>query len=190
MKRVCVFCGSNPGRGDDYTKAAKALGQVIASMNLGLVYGGASVGTMGVIADTVLDGGGEVLGVMPRFLVEKEIAHKRLSDLIIVDSMHERKRLMVELSDGFIALPGGLGTLEEFFEALTWAQLGMHTKPCGLLNVRQYYRWLVKFLDQTVAERFVGAEHRSMILIEESPKTLLEKFHSYKAPVVNKWLDN
>ena len=189
MKRVCVFCGSSPGGRPEYVQAAKELGRVLVSKNLGLVYGGASVGMMGAIADTVLREGGEVIGVIPRFFVDKKVAHERLSDLRIVGSMHERKGLMAELADGFIALPGGLGTFEEFFEVVTWAQLSMHQKPCGLLNVCQYYQRLVDFLDHAVSERLVRVEHRSMILVDKSPKALLKKFEAYQPPVVDKWLD-
>jgi len=189
MKRVCVFCGSSPGGRPEYVQAAKELGRVLVSKNLGLVYGGASVGMMGEIANTVLGEGGEVIGVIPRFFVDKEVAHERLSDLRIVGSMHERKGLMAELADGFIALPGGLGTFEEFFEVVTWAQLSMHQKPCGLLNVCQYYQLLVDFLDRAVSERLVRVEHRSMILVDESPEALLKKFEAYQPPVVDKWLD-
>ena len=184
-----MFCGSSPGGRPEYVQAAKDLGRVLVSKNLGLVYGGAGVGMMGEIADTVLREGGEVIGVIPRFFVDKGVVHERLSDLRIVGSMHERKGLMAELADGFIALPGGLGTFEEFFEVVTWAQLGMHQKPCGLLNVCQYYQRLMDFLDHAVSERLVRMEHRSMILVDESPEALLKKFETYQPPVVDKWLD-
>ncbi|MGD9212438.1 MAG: TIGR00730 family Rossman fold protein [Desulfobacteraceae bacterium] len=189
MKRICVFCGSNSGIRTEYRKAAKKLGQILVSKNFGLVYGGASVGIMAVVADTVLAKGGEVIGVMPQFLVEKEVAHKNLSDLRIVDSMHARKLLMAELSDGFIAMPGGFGTFDEFFEVLTWGQLRMHNKPCGILNTCQYYSHLLNFLDYAVTEKFIGPPHRSMILVDENPQTLLEKFETYQPPDVKKWLD-
>lgn len=189
MKRVCVFCGSSPGARPEYVQAATELGQALVSRNLGLVYGGAGVGMMGKLADVVLQEGGEVIGVIPQSLVEKGVAHTRLSDLRIVASMHERKELMVDLADGFVALPGGLGTLEEFLEVLTWAQLGIHQKPCGLLSVCQYYEKLIEFLDHAVLQRFVKSEHRSMLLVEENPKELLERLAQYRPVVVDKWMD-
>ncbi len=189
MKRLCVYCGSSPGSQPDYSAAAKNLGCALVKRNIGLVYGGASVGVMGVIANTVLGEGGDVIGIIPQHLVDKEVAHTGLSDLRVVKSMHERKTLMAELSDGFIALPGGLGTLEEIFEILTWAQLGIHQKPCGLLNVCDYYRSLIDFLDHAVAERFIKGVHRTMLLVEEQPERLLEHFERYKAPAVGKWVD-
>ncbi len=189
IKRLCVYCGSSPGKKPEYGKAARQLGSIMVSKNIGLVYGGASVGIMGEIADTVVKGGGEVIGVIPQSLLEKEVAHTGLSDLRVVDSMHERKALMAELSDGFIALPGGLGTIEEFFEVMTWAQLGMHQKPCGLLNVCQYYQKLIDFLNHAVTERFLKEVHRSLVLVEESPDALLQKFEAYETPEVAKWID-
>ncbi|HEX2996579.1 MAG TPA: TIGR00730 family Rossman fold protein [Anaerolineales bacterium] len=186
MKRICVFCGSSPGAYPDYIQAAQHLGSVLASRNIGLVYGGAKVGMMGKIAEAVLEKKGDVIGVIPKGLVEKEVSFTGLADLRVVDSMHERKAIMTDLSDGFIALPGGLGTLEEFFEVATWAQLGIHPKPCGLLNIRGYYDKLMEFLDHTVQERFVELEHRSMILMDEDPERLLRKFETYSPPVVDK----
>ena len=188
MKRICVFCGSNPGANPDYLQAAKQLGQVLAANCLGLVYGGAGVGIMKEIADAVLQEGGEVIGVMPQFLVDKEVAHNGLTDLRVVNSMHERKMLMADLADGFIALPGGLGTLEEFFEVVTWAQLGMHAKPCGLLNIADYFRNLLEFLDHAVQERLLRAEHRSMILTDDNPNSLLNQFKCYHPPKIDKWM--
>lgn len=182
MKRLCVFCGSSLGDRPEYAQAARQLGRVLASKNLGLVYGGASVGLMGEVANAVLQEGGEVVGVIPKVLVKREIAHTGLSDLRIVGSMHERKALMADLSDGFIALPGGIGTLDELFEVLTWAQLGMHRKPCGLLNVCQYYRSLIDFLDYAVSQRFLKDQHRLMMLVDESPEALLKKFEEYQGP--------
>ena len=167
------------GRKPAYAKAARQLGQALASRNLGLVYGGTNVGTMGEIANAALEGGGEVIGVVPTIFVEKKIAHAALSDLRVVDSMHERKGLMAELSDGFIALPGGLGTIDELFEMVTWTQLGLHRKPCGLLNVCQYYSKLADFLDYAVSERFIKVPHRSLILVDESPDALLKKFDEF-----------
>jgi len=186
MKRICVFCGSSPGSGPEYLHAAKNLGYTLARKDLGLVYGGAKVGLMGKIAEAVLEKGGEVIGVIPKGLVEKKVAFAGLADLRVVDSMHERKALMADLSDGFIALPGGLGTIEEFFEVVTWAQLGIHPKPCGLLNVKQYFNWLLDFLDHTVNENFVELEHRSMILVDENPEKLLHKFETYHPPIIDK----
>jgi len=186
MRRICVFCGSSPGARPEYLQAAKQLGYTLASKDIGLVYGGARVGMMGKIAESVLEKGGEVTGVIPKGLVEKEVAFTELADLRVVDSMHERKALMADLSDGFIALPGGLGTIEEFFEVLTWAQLGIHPKPCGLLNVKQYYDRLLDFLDHSVEEKFVELEHRSMILVDENPKRLLKKFETYLPPKIDK----
>ncbi len=186
VKRICVFCGSGLGVKPEYVRAAVLLGHTLANKNIGLVYGGGSVGLMGKIAHAVLQHGGEVIGVIPKELVEKEVAFTELSDLRVVGSMHERKALMEKLSDGFIALPGGLGTIEEFFEILTWAQLGMHQKPCGLLNVGHYYDKLVEFLDYAVNQQFIEWEHRSMLLIEKNPGVLLKKFKGYQPPKVDK----
>lgn len=186
MKRICVFCGSSPGGQPEYTQVAHQLGHTLVRKNIGLVYGGGRVGMMGQIAQTVLESGGEVIGVIPKRLAEKEVAFTELTDLRVVDSMHSRKALMAELSDGFIALPGGLGTIEEFFEVLTWGQLGIHQKPCGLLNVKGYFNKLVAFLDHAVGEQFVEKEHRSMILMDETPEGLLHQFESYEPPIVDK----
>jgi len=186
VKRVCVFCGSSPGAGPEYLDAARELGYALVKRNIELVYGGAKVGMMGGIARAVLEKGGRVIGVIPQGLAEKEVAFTRLTDLRVVESMHERKALMAKLSDGFIALPGGLGTIEEFFEVATWAQLGIHLKPCGLLNVKHYYSRLIDFLEHTVAEAFVEPEHRSMIVVDEDPESLIQKFESYRPPTVDK----
>lgn len=192
MKRICVFCGSSPGARPEYLQAAQQLGYALANRNIGLVYGGGKVGIMGQIAESVLENGGEVIGVIPKGLVERELAFTDLLDLRVVNSMHERKALMADLSDGFIALPGGLGTIEEFFEVVTWSQLGIHPKPCGLLNVEQYFDRLMAFLDHTVNEKFVDLEHRSMILVDEDPERLLQKFETYRPPVTDKakWVLN
>ncbi len=189
MKRVCVFAGSSIGSRDEYVDAARALGWELAARHIELVYGGGNVGLMGILANAVLEAGGYVIGVIPRTLVEKELAHRGLPDLRIVGSMHKRKALMAELSEGFVALPGGLGTLEELFEILTWAQLGMHEKPCGLLNVCGYFDNLMQFLDDCVAERFLEKPHRSMLIVEREPKGLLDRFEHYRAPVVERWID-
>lgn len=186
MKRICVFCGSSPGGNPEYVEAARQLGDALVARNIGLVYGGARVGMMGQIAKTVFEQGGEVIGVIPDALAQKEVTFTDLSDLRIVNSMHERKALMAELADGFIALPGGLGTIEEFFEVLTWAQLGFHHKPCGLLNVAGYYDTLMAFIDHVIQEQFFKAEHRAIILIDNDPVKLLQQFAVYHAPKINK----
>ena len=190
MKRICVFAGSNSGLQTEYLSAAQQLGQVLARQQMGLVYGGARVGLMGALADAVLAEQGHVTGVIPEALVAKEVAHNGLSDLRVVGSMHARKAAMAELADGFIALPGGWGTLEEFFEVVTWAQLGLHRKPCGLLNVRGFFDGLLSFIDHSIDERFVRRENRSMVIVSNSPGTLLELFDRYVPPVVEKWIDD
>ncbi len=188
MERVCVFCGSSSGEGSAYAEGARQLGQTLAGSGITLVYGGASVGLMGTLADAALEAGGEVIGVIPKALQEREISHKDLTDLRVVGSMHERKALMAELSDGFIAMPGGAGTLEEFFEVWTWAQLGEHVKPCGLLNVAGYYDPMLDFLEHTVVQGFLSEKHRSMVLVEREPKPLLERLSDYRPPDVPKWV--
>jgi len=170
----------------EYNQVAQQLGHTLVRRNIGLVYGGGRVGIMGKIAQTVMENGGEVIGVIPKGLAEKEVAFTELADLRIVDSMHSRKALMVELSDGFIALPGGLGTIEEFFEVLTWGQLGIHHKPCGLLNVKGYFDTLMGFMNHMVGEQFVEEEHRSMILVDDRPEGLLDQFESYEPPRIDK----
>ncbi|BBO75622.1 cytokinin riboside 5'-monophosphate phosphoribohydrolase [Desulfosarcina widdelii] len=186
MKRICVFCGSSPGAKPEYSEAALELGHALADQNIGLVYGGGNVGLMGRIARAVLEKGGNVTGVIPKALADKEVAFTDLDDLRVVGSMHERKALMAELSDGFIALPGGLGTIEEFVEVLTWAQLGIHQKPCGLLNVCQYYKKFSEFIDHVAGQNFIGKRHRELVLIDDSPESLLEKFASYRPPDIDK----
>ena len=189
MKRVCVFTGSSPGADLAYRAAAADLGHRLADRGIELVYGGAHVGLMGTLADAALEGGGRVTGVIPRSLVDREIAHPGLSDLRVVDSMHERKALMAELSDAFVALPGGVGTLEELFEVYTWNQLGLHAKPLGLFNVRGYFDGLARFLDHAVAERFVTPQHRAMLLVEEQLDPLLDGLAAWGAPSQPKWID-
>jgi len=189
MKHICVFCGSNPGTRSAYKAAAQALGQALVGRGLGLVYGGGNVGLMGTIADTVVAAGGKAIGVIPQTLVEKELAHKGLSQLHIVSSMHERKAMMADLSDGFIALPGGFGTFEEFCEVLTWAQLGFHQKPCGLLNVEGYYDPLLAMFDRATEEQFVRPPHRLLVLEAQDPDRLLDKLATYEPITVQKWID-
>lgn len=189
MRRVCVFTGASPGARNEYAHAAQRLGRELVSRGHELVYGGASVGLMGVLADTVLACGGKVIGVIPEALLAKEVAHGRLSELRVVASMHERKALMSDLSDAFIALPGGLGTLEEIFEVLTWAQLGLHAKPCGMLNVCGYFDTLLAFLDGAVQERFLKSEHRALVITADSPADLLDRLASSRPPLVEKWID-
>ena len=189
MKRVCVFLGSSAGLRPEYAEAARQLGRELARRNLGLVYGGANLGLMKILADTVLAEGGKVIGVIPQRLVEKEIAHQGLTELRVVGSMHERKAMMADLADGFIALPGGLGTFEEFFEVWTWGQLGLHAKPCGLLNVCGYFRHLIEFLDHAVDERFLREENRNLLLWATEPAKLFELFEKYRPSHVPKWID-
>jgi len=186
MKRICVFCGSAPGAGSEYVEAARRLGAILARRKIGLIFGGGKVGMMGRLAQAAQENGGEVIGVIPRDLFEKRVGFSDLADLRVVASMHERKALMAELADGFIALPGGLGTLEEIFEMATWAQLGIHRKPCGLLNVAGYFTPLLSFLDQVAAHGFVDVAHRSMILTAETPEDLLQKFATYHPPAADK----
>jgi len=188
MRRVCVFCGSSVGNKAIYREAAEALGNLLAARGIGLVYGGGNVGLMGVIAETVLTAGGEVIGVIPQALADREIAHIGVSDLRIVDSMHSRKAMMADLSDAFIAMPGGVGTFEEFFEAVTWTQLGVHRKPCGLLNAGEFYTPLAAFIDQAVTEGFIKPIHRSMIVVDDHPERLLDSLAKVELPDVPKWI--
>ena len=189
MKCVCVFCGSSQGGSPVYLASARRLGTLLAAAGLRLVYGGASVGLMGAVADAALDAGGAVTGVIPRSLWEREVGHTGLTDLLVVESMHERKARMAELADAFLALPGGVGTLEELFEVWTWALLGIHAKPCGLLNVAGYFDPLLTFLDYATTEGFVRPAHRQMVIVDAEPERLLERFRAYRAPAVTKWLD-
>jgi uncharacterized protein (TIGR00730 family) len=188
VRAVCVFCGSNAGARSAYTEAAAEVGRAIAARGLSLVYGGAAVGLMGTLADAALAAGGKVIGVIPKALVEREIAHAGLTELHAVKSMHERKAMMADRSDAFLALPGGAGTLEEVFEAWTWAQLGHHQKPVGLLNVDGFFDDLIAFLDHQCRERFIRQEHRDMLIVESDPNRLLDRFAQYQPPVVEKWI--
>jgi uncharacterized protein (TIGR00730 family) len=189
LQRLCVFTGSSAGIRPEYRAAARDLGQLLAERGIGLVYGGARVGLMGAVADAALEAGGAVIGVIPQGLVAKEIAHTGLTELRVVASMHERKAMMTDLADGFVALPGGWGTLEEFFEVLTWAQLGLHGKPCGLLNVGTYFDGLLAFADHATAEGFVRREHREMMVVADTPIVLLDRMARHQPPVVEKWID-
>lgn len=188
MKRICVFCGSSPGRHESYLAAANKLGATLALRGIGLVYGGASVGLMGAVANAAKNAGGEVIGVIPQALVDKEVAHTGLTDLRIVSSMHERKALMAELSDGFIAMPGGIGTLEELFEIWTWAQLGTHSKPSALLNVNGFFDKLLSFMDDVVGDGFLKPAHREMLVVASEPSELLQRFADYRVPSQSKWI--
>lgn len=189
MKNVCIFCGSNTGRGEAYADAARAMVRTLGGAGLGVVYGGGNIGLMGVVAEAALAAGMRVIGVTPRRLLEREVVHAGLTELHVVESMHERKVLMAELSDAFIALPGGMGTLDEFFEMVTLVQLGVQAKPCGLLNVDGYFDALRGFLDHAVAERFVNAAHRDMIVFERDPRRMIEGLRGWALPQAGKWLD-
>ncbi len=189
MKRITVFCGSSAGTSSVIQQQASLLGSTLAGKGIGMVYGGAAIGLMGLVAEGALKSGGEVIGVLPYFLRTKEIAHEALTELVLVDSMHERKTKMNELCDGVIALPGGFGTLEEFFEMLTWAQLGLHQKPIGLLNVEHFYDPLLVFVDSMVDKGFLKDDNRKMILVAETAEALITLMENYKAPVVPKWID-
>jgi uncharacterized protein (TIGR00730 family) len=190
VRRLCVFCGSSPGARPAYGEAAERLGLLLVERGIGLVYGGGQVGLMGRLADAVLAAGGEITGVLPRALVEKEIGHPGVADLRVVGSMHERKALMADLADGFVALPGGLGTLEELFEVYTWAQLGLHRKPCALLDVEGYYAGIAAWLAHAVDERFVREDHRAMLIVERDPRALLDRLDAFQPEaVVPKWID-
>jgi uncharacterized protein (TIGR00730 family) len=182
LHRVCVFSGSSLGARPDYAEAASAVGRLLAASGITLVYGGASIGLMGVLADATLQAGGRVIGVIPRALVEQEIAHTGLTELRVVESMHERKAEMADLSDGFLALPGGLGTLEELFEIWTWGHLGYHQKPCGLLNTSEYYTSLLKFVDDMVVEKFVRETQRGMLIVDRNADTLLRAMAEFQPP--------
>jgi uncharacterized protein (TIGR00730 family) len=182
MKRICVFCGTNPGSRPAYGAAARELGRILAEQDIELVYGGASVGIMGELADSVQEHGGHVTGIIPQQLMEKEAAHTGIRNLIVVASMHQRKSQMADMSDGFIALPGGIGTLEGFFEILTWGQLGIHAKPSGILNIEGYFDGLTGFLDHAVQEGFLTEVHRHAIIVESDPRRLMQRMRAYTPP--------
>lgn len=188
MKRICVFCGSSPGSRPEYRRAAQDMAAELVQRNIGLVYGGGNVGLMGEIADAVLRTGGEVQGVIPENLMALEVGHKGLTKLHVVRSMHERKALMADLSDAFVALPGGFGTLEEFCEVVTWTQLGLHAKPCGILNVLGYYTALLAMFDHAVEERFLKPENRALVLARDQPAELLQALEDWRPTQVEKWL--
>lgn len=188
MKSIAVFCGSSEGVSPIYKEAAIKLGQVLANNQITLIYGGANVGLMGAVADAVLEHGGQVIGILPHFLQSREIAHTGLTELIMVESMHERKAKMAELADGFIALPGGPGTMEEYFEIFTWGQLGLHEKPCGLLNINHYFDPLLAMFDVMERERFMQPKYRPMVITDDTPEGMLQKFASYSAPSVKTYL--
>ena len=188
MKRLCVFCGSNHGHAPVFADAARELGEAIAARGIELVYGGSHVGLMGVVADAVLARGGKVIGVLPRFMADKELAHTRLTKLHLVETMHERKRLMAELAEGFVALPGGFGTFEEIFEAMTWAQVHLHQVPCALLNVNGYYDLLTEFLGRTVAHGFVRQSLLDALVVAQSPEELFERFAQFRPEKSEKWI--
>ena len=189
IRRICVFCGSRPGNRPEYVDAARKLGSLLAERSIGLVYGGARVGVMGAVADATLRGGGEVIGVIPKALVQHELAHDHLTELRVVASMHERKALMAELSDGVIALPGGYGTFEELFETLTWSQLGIHDKAFGVLNIGGFYDGLLALVDHAVDEGFIPEQHRALVLEATEPEAMLDLLTAYEPPPpVVKWL--
>jgi uncharacterized protein (TIGR00730 family) len=188
VNSLCVFCGSQPGASPAYAEAAALVGRALAGRGWTLVYGGGRVGLMGILADAALAAGGKVIGVIPAALARREVAHQRVTDLEVVDSMHERKARMAELADGFLALPGGIGTLEEWFEAWTWSQLGIHPKPCGLLNVAGYYDPLLAFLDRMTEERFLSSGHRAMAIVDEESERLLDRLAAYQPPAVPRWI--
>ena len=189
MKRICVFTGSSPGARQEYAEAAKNLGKLLVNENIQLVYGGGDVGLMGIVANTVMQEGGEAIGVIPEFLARKEIANNELTELHVVDSMHERKALMSELSDGFIAMPGGIGTFEELFEIMTWRQLGVQVKPCAVFNVCNYYAALTEQLDHAVAEKFLKPMHRDMLIVSENPVEIIQKMRAQPAEYQDKWVE-
>lgn len=189
IKKLCIYCGSSTGKNPSYIEGTRRLARILVDNKIDVVYGGASIGVMGALADAVLEYGGAVTGIIPEDLMSKEVAHSRITELKVVASMHERKAAMAEISDGFIALPGGIGTFEELFEILTWAQLGFHRKPVGLLNLNGYFDSLIRFLDHAVDEQFLQSYHRSMLIVESEPDRILERFSTYRSPVMKKWID-
>ena len=189
MKRLCIYCGSSPGSRPEYAAAANLCGQTLAQRGIGIVYGGGNTGMMGKVANAALAAGGEVIGVIPHHLADKELAHTSATQIIRVNSMHERKQMMADLSDGFIILPGGIGTLEELFETYTWLQLGLHNKPIGILNVAGFFDHMLALLDHMVADRFLKADHRAMLVVDDDMEGLLERMSAFVAPDANKWLD-
>lgn len=189
LRRICVFCGSSRGARPEYQRAAEELGCYLAAHKIGLVYGGGNVGLMGVLSDAALAAGGEVIGVIPQPMVRRELANHAVTELHIVNSMHERKAMMADLADAFIALPGGFGTFDEFCEALTWSQLGIHKKPCGLLNVENYYAPLLAMFDHSVAEKFLRPENRSLVLSDSTVEGLVEQLRQYRPTAEEKWVD-
>ena len=189
LQRICVFCGSSRGNKTEYLSAAQAVGQELSHRDLVLVYGGGNIGLMGALADATLTAGGRVIGVIPEALLAKEVGHCGLPDLRVVKTMHERKALMAELSDGFIALPGGFGTFEEFFEVLTWSQLGLHSKPCGVLNLSGFFDPLLELLDHSVREGFVRPAHRELVLVDTDICRLLERMTAFQSLPDHKWID-
>ena len=189
LRRLCVFCGAKPGGDDTYHEAGAAFGALLAERGIGLIYGGSSLGMMAAVADAVLEGGGEVIGVIPDHLLAREKPKEDLTELAVVDTMHERKSMMFDRADGFVALPGGLGTLEELFEILTWSQLGLHTKPVGLLNVADYFSPLITFLDHTVEEGFVALRHRQLLLHDDDGDRLIDRLSEFEPPATGGWLD-
>lgn len=188
MKRICVFCGANKGNKPEYAEAARKLAEELVSHDIEIVYGGGRIGLMGVIAERAIEIGGKVIGIIPEALALKEVAHDTITDLIVVGSMHERKAKMAQLSNGFISLPGGIGTIEETFEMLTWSQLGFHSKPCGIINVLGFYDKLIEFLNHTSEEKFFMDIYRRMLIVETDPSALLGKFEQYKPPQVQHWI--
>lgn len=189
IQSICIFCGSNPGKGEVYAEATRALVRTMAAAGIRIIFGGGKIGLMGVVAETAIAAGAHVVGVTPRGLLEHEVVHRGLTELHVADSMHERKVLMAKMADAFISLPGGMGTFDETFEMMTLTQLGVHRKPCGLLNIAGFYDGLMAFLGHAVDERFVRAEHRDMIVVDDDPQRLLQRLDAWSLPEVSKWMD-
>lgn len=188
IERICVFCGSKVGSGDEYRCQTEELGRLLARRGLGVVYGGGSVGLMGVVADAVLDAGGEVVGVIPRMLDTKELTHPGATEMHVVESMHDRKAKMLELADAFLALPGGFGTLEELMEVVSWAQLGLHAKPIGILNTAGYFDGLIAFVEHAIGQGFIKPKYRDLIVVADRPDELLDRLARHKMPAVRRWI--